>query len=133
MDEYVNEYLSMFTQRSEYIKNEVNNSIEYWLPDPPPTILLFSLVGKALVNQLALLRESDKLNFFQHIEMGVTSENTDLATAVATGLVEALVTASDEDESVWGKLKIIYIVNQKIMRYRGGILGSNRKISFQYK
>ncbi|QRN40176.1 hypothetical protein [Pectobacterium carotovorum] len=101
MVEYINEYLSMFTQRSEYIKNEVNQSIEYWLPDPPPAILLFSLVGKALVNQLALLRESDKLNFFQHIEMGINSENTDLA----TGLVEALVTASDEDESVWGKIE----------------------------
>ncbi|GKW01866.1 hypothetical protein PEC301877_06810 [Pectobacterium carotovorum subsp. carotovorum] len=105
MDKYVNEYLSVFTHKSEYIKNEANQSIEYWLPDPPPTILLFSLVGKALVNQLALLRESDKLNFFQHIEMGINSENTDLATAVATGLVEALITASDEDESVWGKIE----------------------------
>ncbi|MCA6963831.1 hypothetical protein [Pectobacterium odoriferum] len=105
MDKYINEYLSVFTQKSEYIKNEVNQSIEYWLPDPPPTILLFSLVGKALVKQLALLRESDKLIFFQHIEMGINSENADLATAVATGLVEALVTASDEDESVWGKIE----------------------------
>ncbi|UAY94274.1 hypothetical protein KSL88_09950 [Pectobacterium polaris] len=105
MVEYINEYLSMFTQRSEYIKNEVSNSIKYWFPDDPPTVLLFSLVGKALVNQLALLRESDKLIFFQHIEMGITSENTDLATAVATGLVEALVTASDEDESVWEKIE----------------------------
>jgi hypothetical protein len=43
MDKYVNEYLSIFTQKSEYIKNEVNKSVEYWYPDPPPTILLFSL------------------------------------------------------------------------------------------
>ncbi|GAB7263869.1 hypothetical protein DZJ_04190 [Dickeya ananatis] len=64
MNKYVNEYLSVFTQRSEYIKNEVNKSVEYWYPDLPPTILLFSLVGKALVNQLASLEQSDKSIFF---------------------------------------------------------------------
>ncbi|MFJ5338710.1 hypothetical protein ACIPSD_06295 [Pectobacterium sp. CHL-2024] len=105
MEKYINEYLSVFTQKSEYIKNEVNKGVKYWLPDNSPTILLFSLVGKTLVNQLDFLRESDKLEFFQHIETGMLSENADLSTAVATGLIEALVTASDEDESMWKKIE----------------------------
>ncbi|MFJ5456147.1 hypothetical protein [Pectobacterium sp. CHL-2024] len=105
MEKYINEYLSVFTQKSEYIKSEVNKGVKYWLPDNSPTILLFSLVGKTLVNQLDFLRESDKLEFFQHIETGMLSENADLSTAVATGLIEALVTASDEDESMWKKIE----------------------------
>ncbi|WP_407273413.1 hypothetical protein V6C39_13485 [Dickeya ananatis] len=105
MNKYVNEYLSVFTQRSEYIKNEVNKSVEYWYPDLPPTILLFSLVGKALVNQLASLEQSDKSIFFQHIETGMMSDNDDLATAVATGLIESLVTATDGNESVWKEIE----------------------------
>ncbi|MFJ5359594.1 hypothetical protein ACIPUG_01360 [Pectobacterium sp. CHL-2024] len=105
MEKYINEYLSVFTQKSEYIKNEVNKGVKYWLPDNSPTILLFSLVGKTLVNQLDFLRESDKLEFFQHIETGMLSENADLSTAVASGLIEALVTASDEDESMWKKIE----------------------------
>ncbi|MDG0806301.1 hypothetical protein [Pectobacterium brasiliense] len=105
MEKYINEYLSVFTQKSEHIKNKVNKSVKYWLPDNSPTILLFSLVGKALVNQLDFLRESDKLEFFQHIETGMLSDNADLSTAVATGIVEGLVTASDEDESMWKRIE----------------------------
>lgn len=100
MDKYIDDYLSVFAQTSEYIKNEVSRCVEYWLPEPPPTILLFSLVGKALVNQLGSLNHSEKSALFLHIETGIRSDNDELATAVATGLVESLVTASDESESV---------------------------------
>ncbi|MNE93909.1 hypothetical protein D3C80_1918170 [compost metagenome] len=105
--------MSFFTQASEYIKNEVNRCVEYWLPDPPPTILLFSLVGKALVNQLASLNHSEKSALFQHIETGMRSDNDELATAVATGLVESLVTASDENESVWKEIEAYLHVESK--------------------
>lgn len=105
MDKYIDEYLNFFIQKSEYIKNEINKSVEYWLPEPPPTILLFSLVGRALVNQLSSLSQSDKSTLFQHIEVGMRSDNDRLATAVATGLIESLVTATDEDEPVWKEIE----------------------------
>lgn len=113
MDNYIDDYLSFFTQASEYMKNEVNRCVEYWLPNPPPTILLFSLVGKALVNQLASLSYSEKSALFQHIETGMRSDNHELATAVATGLVESLVTASDENESVWKEIEAYLHVESK--------------------
>ncbi|MDQ9129177.1 hypothetical protein RDT67_22420 [Serratia fonticola] len=113
MDNYIDDYLSFFTQASEYIKNEVNRCVEYWLPEPPSTILLFSLVGKALVNQLASLNHSEKSALFQHIETGMRSDNDELATAVATGLVESLVTASDENKSVWKEIEAYLHVESK--------------------
>ncbi|CCQ39737.1 hypothetical protein ACMVCI_004673 [Yersinia enterocolitica] len=113
MNKYIDDYLSVFSQTSEYIKSEVNKCIEYWLPDSPPTILLFSLVGKALVNQLGSLSKLEKTTLFQHIETGMKSDNDELATAVATGLVESLITASDENESVWQEIESYLHVESK--------------------
>ncbi|CRY57270.1 Uncharacterised protein [Yersinia intermedia] len=113
MDKYIYDYISVFSQTSEYIKNEVNRCIQYWLPEPPPTILLFSLVGKALVNQLDSLSQSEKSTLFQHIETGMRSDNDELATAVATGLVESLITATDENKSVWQEIERYLHVESK--------------------
>ncbi|MNJ81998.1 hypothetical protein D3C77_811110 [compost metagenome] len=41
------------------------------------------------------------------------SDNDELATAVATGLVESLVTASDENESVWKEIEAYLHVESK--------------------
>jgi hypothetical protein len=58
-----------------------------------------------LVNQLGSLNQLEKSALFQHIEAGMRSDNDELATAVATGLVESLVTASDENESAWKEIE----------------------------
>ncbi len=105
MDRYINDYLSFFMLKSESIKNEVKNCVDYWLPESPPIILLFSRVGKTLAAQLSLLSSSEKQFFFQHIEAGMCSEEDELATAVATGLVESLVTASDENTELWKEIE----------------------------
>ncbi|MEI2265675.1 hypothetical protein [Erwinia sp. CGal63] len=104
MDVYINDYINFFTLRSEEIKKTVGRAIEYWAPEPVPTILLFSQIGKNIAGQLFLLSETEKLFLFQHIESGICSENEQLATAVATGLIESLVTASDENEELWKKI-----------------------------
>ena len=105
MDNYLIDYLGFFSLKSEPIKKTIEQAIKYWLPDSPPTILLFSQVGKTLAYQLALLSEMDKTNFFQHIESGLCSENDELATAVATGLIESLVTVSDENTALWKEIE----------------------------
>jgi len=105
MDRYINDYLSLFMLKSESIKNEVKSCVDYWLPESPPIILLFSRVGKTLATQLSLLSYSEKQFIFQHIEAGICSEEDKLATAVATGLVESLVSASDENIELWKEIE----------------------------
>lgn len=83
------------------------------MPDSPAPILLFSLVGKSIVKNLSFLNENEKLSLFQHIELGMTSDNEELAIAVATGLVESLVTASDANESVWKEIEYYLQVESK--------------------
>ncbi|MDK9357372.1 MULTISPECIES: hypothetical protein [Lelliottia] len=101
MTRLLNDYIGVFTQRSEHIKNAVNRCVEYWAPEQVPLILLLSTVGKALIKQLDVLSENEKTVLFQHIEDGMRSDEDELATAVATGLVESLVTASDGNDELW--------------------------------
>ena len=105
MDRYINDCLSFFVLNSEFIKNEVKNCMDYWLPESPPIILLFSCVGKNLAAQLSLLSSSEKQFIFQHIEDGMCSEENELNTAVATGLIESLITASDENTKLWKEIE----------------------------
>lgn len=105
MTKLINDYVGVFTQRSEHIKNAVNRCVEYWLPEQAPLILLFSAIGKVLVKQLATLSDDEKTVLFQHIEDGMRSNEDELATAVATGLVESLVTASDGNDELWGNIE----------------------------
>lgn len=105
MDNYINDYLSFFTLNSEPVKNTVEKLVEYWLPEPAPTIILFSQIGKVLADKLYSLNKAERSLFFKHIELGMCSENDELATAVATGLVESLVTASDENEELWKEIE----------------------------
>ncbi|MCU7784394.1 hypothetical protein [Lelliottia amnigena] len=104
MNSLTNSYISMFTERSVYIKNAVNRCLDYWAPEQAPLILLFSVIGKSLVNQFNMFNDADKAMLFQHIEDGMLSNDDDLATAVATGLVESLVNASDGNDELWGKI-----------------------------
>ena len=101
MTKLINDYVGVFTQRSDHIKNAVIRCVEYWLPEQAPLILLFSTIGKVLVKQLDALNDDEKTFLFQHIEDGMCSNEDELATAVATGLVESLVTASDGNDVLW--------------------------------
>ncbi|MCE0813333.1 hypothetical protein [Buttiauxella sp. S04-F03] len=105
MKKSINDYVAVFTQRSEPIRNAVYQCVEYWLPEQAPLILLFSTIGKAYVKQFDVLSEVEKTLLFQHIEDGMRSDDDELATAVATGLVESLVTASDGNDEQWGYIQ----------------------------
>jgi len=105
MDNYINDYLSFFALNSEPVKNIVEKLVEYWFPEPVPTIILFSQIGRVLADQLYSLDKAERSLFFKHIELGMCSEKDELATAVATGLVESLVTASDENEELWKEIE----------------------------
>lgn len=101
MNKSIGDYLNFLSLKSECIKATVERASEYWFPGSPPTVLLFSQIGKVLATQFYSLNENEREEIFQHIESGICSEKDELATAVATGLVESLVTASDENDELW--------------------------------
>ena len=78
---------------------------KHWLPEPPPTTVLFSEVGGAIAEQLDELADDVCLRVFSRIEEGMISVDAQLRTAVATGLVEAMVTSSDANRELWHKIR----------------------------
>ena len=74
-------------------------------PEPLPLICLYSDIGDILFSDI------DKIDFnicviiFDIIEKGINSEDEYLSTAIATGLIEAMVNRSDEDENRWKQVE----------------------------
>ncbi|WP_234805431.1 hypothetical protein [Salmonella enterica] len=65
-------------------------------------IILFWQIGKSFVAIFSELDCVKKELFFKYIEDGMASDNDELATAIATGLVEAIVTSPDANQHLWG-------------------------------
>lgn len=101
MQKIIKDFLTEITSFSNSIKEEVDAVNKYWSPSEPPIIMLFARVGRKLVSIYPELDDNAKKNIFQYIEYGITSDNDDLATAVATGLIEAMVTTTDDYPSLW--------------------------------
>lgn len=78
-------------------------TIDYWCPDLPPITIAYAELGHVIVDIFSSLDNEAKEKIFQHIENGINSNNDSLATAVATGLIEAIVSRSDKDGS-WPKI-----------------------------
>ncbi|RBY08831.1 hypothetical protein DS983_26300 [Escherichia coli] len=74
---------------------------EYWHPETPPVVMLFSQIGKTIVKNFYEMGDIEREKIFKHVEDGMVSIDDELATVVATGLIEAIVTATDSNSLLW--------------------------------
>ncbi|EPO3623564.1 hypothetical protein ACT90E_000904 [Salmonella enterica] len=113
MDKIIADYVDKFSSFSDSISETIGSVNEYWIPDESPLIMLFSQIGKSLV---AIFSELDCVKnelLFKYIEDGMASDNDELATAIATGLVEAIVTSTDANQHLWGEIEGLLGVKSK--------------------
>ena len=64
-------------------------------------IYLYSNIWRIIANNIFLFDDKKQIEIFSHIESGINSKDEYLATAVATGLIEALVSESDNNTELW--------------------------------
>jgi len=96
------EYLSPFFVLSDEIQMLLNEFYDEWEGDDnPPYIYLYSNIGRIIANNIFLFDDKKQIEIFSHIESGINSKDEYLATAVATGLIEALVSESDNNTELW--------------------------------
>jgi len=96
------EYLSPFFVLSDEIQILLNEFYDEWEGDDnPPYIYLYSNIGRIIANNIFLFDDKKQIEIFSHIESGINSKDEYLATAVATGLIEALVSESDNNTELW--------------------------------
>ncbi|EAZ4878610.1 hypothetical protein CBX33_21885 [Salmonella enterica] len=113
MDKIIVDYVDKLSAFSDFISKTISSVNEYWVPDEPPLIMLFSQIGKSLVTIFPELDYVKKELLFKYIEDGMTSNNEELATAVATGLVEAIVTSTDSNQHLWEEIEGLLGINSK--------------------
>lgn len=75
--------------RIELLKQVKNEAIEEWGSDIPKS-LIFSKLGKGISDNFDNFLSSDRDHILNIIEQGMRSENDNLKTLIATGLLESL-------------------------------------------
>jgi hypothetical protein len=99
------QFIDEITKKFDGLQNAVNEINEYWKPDQAPVTIIFAAIGKELVRQFDSIKNEKKLEVFQCIEDGINSSDINLRTAVATGIIEALVSESTENEDLWLRIE----------------------------
>jgi len=66
-------------------------TIEYWAPELPPITIAYAEIGTKLVDIFDALDPNTRRSIFALVETGMQSDDEAVGTAVATGLIEALV------------------------------------------
>lgn len=66
-------------------------TIDYWAPDEPPVIIAFSDLGHRLVDDFNSVDVTVNEAVFRAIESALDSDDLELSTAVATGILEAII------------------------------------------
>ncbi len=64
---------------------------EYWSPDNPPVIALFEALGDRIADDFESTDSDVNSRIFALIESAMASSDQKLVTAVATGLIEAMI------------------------------------------
>ena len=99
------QFIDEIANKFDVLQKSIDEMNEYWEPDQPPVTIMFAAIGKELVRQFDNLQNEKKLAVFQFIEDGINSYDIKLKTAVATGLIEALVSESTENEDLWLRIE----------------------------
>lgn len=91
MNSNVDRFLATIKKLSHELTAAHEKTVEYWLPDHPPITIAFSEIGCCLADDFEKIEKVARERIFLLIEDGVASDDEELGTAVATGLIEGMV------------------------------------------
>lgn len=73
-------------------------ALEYWRPDEPPVTTLFAALGDRIADDFGSTESDVNSRIFALIESAMASGDQKLIIAVATGLIEAMITRAAAKE-----------------------------------
>ena len=89
------EFIKLLTTESEHAKVAWQFCVDDWMPQEPPVTILFSAMGDKIAENLNVIDADKKIRIFSLIEEAMNSHEVLLVTAVATGLIETMVTTTE--------------------------------------
>lgn len=78
--------------------------VAYWAPEKPPLTVLFGLLGSQIAEDFRSVGDATNDRLMLAIEQAMASDDEELRTAVATGLIEAMSCTAD-GLGVWNDIR----------------------------
>jgi hypothetical protein len=113
MDIQCQDFVDSLITISERLKKNKLIEEEFWAPEEPPLTILFGALGDGVAEEFDLVDAEVNQRVFSLIEEAMASSHAPLVTAVATGLIEAVVSSAAQKNdllvrilSMMGKLSL---------------------------
>ena len=91
--------------RSAFLRDNCQDLEEYSDPECPLPISMLGYFGRQIAGQYDTLAPGEWVLLSALIEQGMASEDDDLSTAVATGLIEGLIHRAEAVEGLWPRIE----------------------------
>ena len=98
------DFVSFLIAASGAIQAAYQEVLDEWRPEQPPITTLFAALGNRIAADFGSAGVDTNRRVFTLIEQAMESSDQALVTAVATGLIEALVTRAAQSESLWKEM-----------------------------
>ena len=98
------EFSDLLTVASDDVRAAHSEVLDEWKPDKPPVTTLFAALGDRIAECFDSADVDTNRQMFLLIEDAMASGDQELVTAVATGLVEAMVTKAVRNENLWKRM-----------------------------
>jgi hypothetical protein len=98
------ELIGLLIAASGSVKAAYQEVLDEWRPEEPPVTTLFAALGDRIAEDFGGAGVDTNRRMFSLIEQAMESGDQGLVTAVATGLIEALVTRAVRSESLWTEI-----------------------------
>lgn len=89
------------------LNETLEHCLQDWGTEAPPATVVFGKIGDAIAENLAVIPDDVRQKIFAGIEGAMVSQDSALKTAMATGLVEALVAGADKKAGLWTELETL--------------------------
>ncbi|EFO1707817.1 hypothetical protein DVI70_26945, partial [Escherichia coli] len=73
MNQYIANYIEKMASFSTVLSETVSLANEYWHPETPPVVMLFSQIGKTIVKNFYEMGDIEREKIFKHVEDGMVS------------------------------------------------------------
>lgn len=99
-------FADQMLSESAFLRDNCRDLEEYRDPEEPLPISLLGHFGGEIAKQYDTIGHEEWRRLSDLIEQGLTSGDSDVGTAVATGLIEGLIHRAEAIEGAWPKIEL---------------------------
>ena len=104
MERSCREFVDALIEHAAGLQATYRETIEYWEPDEPPVTTLFAALGDRIAEDFDSIETNVNRCTFCLVETAMANGDSKLATAVATGLIEAIISRAWRQEGLWPRI-----------------------------